>query len=161
MVYTPFSFAVITFRLLESVFAFPFKEWHLIPWRGRKFFHSARLNYFMFEIEMSLCSFTSMFQGSVSNVQKIDFEIRLDLACTVQPSKPREKEVLDNPSVCLYVCLMLWLLDALSNWNRVMMRHKEKYYLNEYFHSSSVFYEILDIFVLVLIMFVNRQEVIL
>jgi len=41
--------------------------------------------------------------GSIGIVQKIDFEIRPDLGCTTL--KTSRKVVLDNPSVCLTVCL--------------------------------------------------------
>ena len=40
---------------------------------------------------------------SIGIVQKIDFEIRPDLGCTTL--KTSRKVVLDNPSVCLSVCL--------------------------------------------------------
>jgi len=41
--------------------------------------------------------------GSIGIVHKIDFEIRPDLGCTTP--KTSRKVVLDNPSVCLSVCL--------------------------------------------------------
>ena len=41
--------------------------------------------------------------GSIGIVQNIDFEIRPDLGCTT--FKTSGKVVLDNPSVCLTVCL--------------------------------------------------------
>jgi len=44
-----------------------------------------------------------MSHGSVGIVQKIDFEIRPDLGCTT--FKTSRKVVLDNPSVCLSLCL--------------------------------------------------------
>jgi len=36
-------------------------------------------------------------------VQKLEFEIRLDLGCTTMETS--RKVVLDNPAVCLSVCL--------------------------------------------------------
>ena len=48
-----------------------------------------------------------MSHGSVGIVQKIDFEIRPDLGCT--NFKTSRKLVLDNSSVCLSVCLCVWL----------------------------------------------------
>jgi len=43
--------------------------------------------------------------GSIGIVQKIDIEIRPELGCTTP--KTSRKVVLDNPSVCLYVCLAI------------------------------------------------------
>ena len=48
-------------------------------------------------------SFYFHVNGSIGIVQKFDFEIRPDLGCTTP--KTARKVVLDNPSVCLAVCL--------------------------------------------------------
>ena len=57
--------------------------------------------------------------GSIGIVQKIDFEIRPDLGCTTP--KTARKVVLDNPSVCLCVCLSVCLSGRLSVWPSVLL----------------------------------------
>jgi len=56
-----------------------------------------------------LVRLTSLFyfhvNGSIGIVQKIDFEIRPDLGCT----KTSRKVVLDNPSVCVCLSVLLSL----------------------------------------------------
>jgi len=50
--------------------------------------------------------------GSIGIVQKIEFEMRPDLGCIT--FKTSIKEVLDNPSVCLSVCVPICLCARLS-----------------------------------------------
>jgi len=54
-----------------------------------------------------VCPAPALFSHPKQVVQKIDFEIRLDLGCTAP--KTSRKVVLDNPSVCLSVCLAVCL----------------------------------------------------
>ena len=56
--------------------------------------------------------------GSIGIVQKIDFEIRPDLGCTTP--KTSRKVVLDDPSVCLSVCLSGRLSVLLSLFPRAL-----------------------------------------
>jgi len=65
--------------------------------------------------ECFLPSFYFHVNGSIGIVQKIEFEIRPDLGCTT-PETSR-KVVLDNPSVCLSVCLSV----RLSVWPSVLL----------------------------------------
>jgi len=55
--------------------------------------------------------------GSIGIVQKIDFEIRPNLGCTTPKSR---KVVLDNPSVCVSVCLSGRLSVFLSLFPRAL-----------------------------------------
>jgi len=50
---------------------------------------------------MNLCYFPA--SGRIGIVQKIEFEIRSDLGCTT--FKTSRKVVLNNPPVCVSVCL--------------------------------------------------------
>jgi len=50
--------------------------------------------------------------GRIGILQKIDFEIRPDLGCTTL--KTSRKVVLNNPSVCLYVCFFCFRAASLG-----------------------------------------------
>jgi len=61
------------------------------------------------------CLFYFHVNGSIGIVQKIEFKIRLDLGCTVQPSKRREKWFRTTRLwVCLSVCLSVCMSACLS-----------------------------------------------